>query len=378
MYSMRGYAAMIHDRRRVEAYQRALELAVKPDSVVVDIGTGLGIIAFLACQAGARIVYAIEPSAVVHVARQLATVNGYGQRVIFIEDMSTCVTLPEKADVIVSDMGGALPLYHQHIPSIVDARKRLLKPHGILIPRSDTVWAGVVNAPEIHAKIVPRLDFAPGLDMRPAWQMAANVFSNTRFKESQLVTAPQRLVTLDYSSVDDPNLHAQVTCEVMGPGTGHGISLWFERIMADGISYSTAPGEPEMVYGGLFLPWPEAVELDPSDTVELQVRADLRSENYVWSWNTTISTAAGIKHKFRQSDFLGEARSPARLRKQAATYVPTLNANGEIDRLILDLMDGRNANGDIAREAHQRFGARFPALEDAMGYVADLSLKYSR
>src|SRR5438105_15150054 len=110
MYSVRGYAAMLHDARRVEAYQRALQLTVTPDSVVVDIGTGLGIFAFLACQAGARRVYAIEPSEVIAVARELAVTNGYRERIEFIEDISTHVTLPEKADVIVTDMSGVSPL----------------------------------------------------------------------------------------------------------------------------------------------------------------------------------------------------------------------------------------------------------------------------
>src|SRR5437868_11673545 len=104
MYSVRGYAAMLHDARRVEAYQRALQLSITPDSVVVDIGTGLGIFAFLACQAGARKVYAIEPDEVIVLARELAAANGYQERIDFIQDISARVTLSEQADVIVSDL----------------------------------------------------------------------------------------------------------------------------------------------------------------------------------------------------------------------------------------------------------------------------------
>ena len=67
----------------------------------------MGIFAFLASQAGARKVYAIEPCEVIAVARELAQINGYLERIEFVENVSSSVTLPERADVIVSDLGGA-------------------------------------------------------------------------------------------------------------------------------------------------------------------------------------------------------------------------------------------------------------------------------
>src|SRR5690349_17152188 len=97
-YSIQGYASMIHDARRVDAYQRALQQVVTPEAVVVDIGTGLGIFASLACQAGARRLYAINPPPMIVVASAMATANGYQDRIQFIEDISTRITFPEPAD----------------------------------------------------------------------------------------------------------------------------------------------------------------------------------------------------------------------------------------------------------------------------------------
>lgn len=378
MYSVSNYVAMIHDARRVGSYQQALQLTVTPDSVVVDIGTGLGIFAFLACKAGARKVYAIEPAEVIAVAQALAEANGYRDRIEFIEAVSTLVTLPEQADVVVSDMSGALPLFQQHLPSIVDARKRLLKPFGKLIPMCDALWAGVVSAPEVHAKIAPSIDRVLGLDMGLAWKMAANLSFNKRFHEADLMTAPQRLAVLNYYEVTDPNLHAKVTFEVTRPGIAHGISLWFDRTLADGVGFSTSPTEPEMVYGGLFLPWPQPAELDGKYTVHLDVRADLLTEGYNWTWNTTVSNADKVQYTFRQSDFLGAPHSTEKLRKRSASHMPRLNDEGQSERMILQLMDGTNAIEDIAREVQQTFPARFPTLNRAIGYIGEVSGKYSR
>ena len=106
MYSISNYGAMIADRVRVRAYAEALRQAITRDSVVLDLGTGTGIFALLACRFGARRVYAIEPSDAVQVAREIAAANGFAGRIEFWQALSTDVTLPERADVIVSDIGG--------------------------------------------------------------------------------------------------------------------------------------------------------------------------------------------------------------------------------------------------------------------------------
>src|SRR3989442_247493 len=110
---------MIHDRVRTNAYAEALRTSVNPNSVVLDIGTGSGMLALLACKAGARRVYAIEVSDAIQVGRELAAANGFAERIEFIQNLSTRLTLPESADVIVSDLRGVLPLHEQSLVSII-------------------------------------------------------------------------------------------------------------------------------------------------------------------------------------------------------------------------------------------------------------------
>src|SRR5687767_12327163 len=115
MYSIAGHGAMIADTIRTDAYAEALRRVVKSGDVVLDIGTGSGIFALLACRFGARKVYAVEPGDAIDLAREIARTNGMNERIEFIRGLSTNIDLPERANVVVSDLRGTMPLFKSHV-----------------------------------------------------------------------------------------------------------------------------------------------------------------------------------------------------------------------------------------------------------------------
>jgi protein arginine N-methyltransferase 1 len=386
MYSVFDYGSMIADRVRMDSYVQALRQNIRPDSVVLDIGTGTGIFALLACQLGARRVYAIEPDDAIQVAREIAVSNGYAKSIEFIQNLSTEVTLPERVNVIVSDLGGLLPWFKNHIPSIIDARRRFLAPDGVLIPRVDTVWAAVVQASEFYGQFTePWDDRRYGLDMDPARRIVVNTWRRGRLTSDHLLLNPQRWATLDYSHVVSPDIRANLTWTVAREGTAHGLAIWFDRTLAEGVHLSNAPGVPEtdlpVIYSTVFFPWSKPVALGVGDTVLVTLQARLIGGDYSWCWNTCVHKHGDprkIEAEFKQSNFFGLPLSPGQLQKQACSYLPTLNENGEIDRFILDSMDGRTSLGDIANSITARYSSRFPTYNDALTRIGELSTKYSR
>jgi len=382
MYSIYGYGRMIADRVRTDAYAQALRRAVKPDSVVLDIGTGTGIFALLACQFGARRVYAVEPDHAIQVAREIAASNGYAQRIEFIQGLSTQATFPEQADVIVSDLRGVLPLFQHHIPSIVDARQRLLAPGGVLIPQRDTLWVAVVEAPELYSRhVAPWGDSTYGLNMEAAQRILTNTFRKGRVTPEQLTLEPQCWATLDYATVVNPDIHGKVAWTAARGGVAHGLSVWLDATLAEGVCFSNSPSAPELIYGTAFFPWPTPVTIAAGDTVSVALHANLVGEDYVWRWETLVlgqGDPEQVKANFKQSTFLSQLLSPKRLRKRTRNFVPVLDEDGQIDRLILELMDGDKTLNDVARRVSSEFPARFGELEDALERVRKLSEKYSR
>lgn len=381
MYSISSYGSMIADSRRMDAYVKALRQAVKPDSVVLDIGTGTGIFAFLACQFGARKVYAIEPSDAIQVAKEIAKANGYTDKIEFIQKISIQVKLPELADVIISDLRGMQPLFQEHIPSIIDARKRFLAFQGILIPQRDILWAAVVEIPHLYDRIVDVWDRnSYQLDMTAARQIVINNWGKGWVTPAQILTVPQSWGVLDYTTIDSPDVQAEINWTVERSGTGHGVSIWFDAILAEGISFSTAPGMPELVYGNGFLPWLKPVFLEAGDKISVTLQINLVGDRYIWNWHTFIlkdGDPTQVKARFQQSTFLGTLLSPAELRKTSASYVPTLKEDGQIDMLILQLMNGGMSLGDIASQIMAKFPAIFPKWEDALTRVGVISKKYT-
>ena len=380
MYSVSSYGRMIADESRLAAYVAAMRRTIRPNSVVVDIGTGPGLFALVACQLGARRVYAIEPDNIIQVARETATANGL-DRIEFIQNVSTEVTLPERADVIVSDLRGVLPWFQGHLSSIIDARTRLLAPEGILIGASDSLWAAPVAVPETYEKLVaPWNQSKYELQFLPALTLVTNAWIKTHVKRDELLGDPVCWHTLDYSRVQESDVQATISMHTSKLGTAHGFAVWFDAELSEKISFSNAPGNVTSIYGNAFFPFTQPINVKPGTRIDVNLRADLVQEDYVWQWAATIMDPESgcITKSFRQSTLSGTVLSPSTLQKRSSTYVPSMTDKGLVDHFILGKIDGKTSLEEIARQLVDRFPERFLTVSCALDAVADVTLQYGK
>src|SRR5215204_150904 len=307
MYSLRFYGQMLADAPRMDAYASALRHTVKPDSVVMDLGSGPGVFALLACKLGARRVYSVEPESVISLAREAAAANGFADRIEFFENLSTDITLPEPASIIVSDLRGVLPWFQQHIPAIMDARARLLARGGVLVPRRDILWAAVVEAPDRYEEIIgPWKDSKFDLDLTAATRFVTNTWRKTRIKPEQLLAEPVCWITIDYYEVDSADISAEISWRAARQGVAHGVAVWFDSDLAGGIGFSNHPSAPELIYGNAFFPFSNPVEVTEGERIELRLAARMVHDDYVWRWDTEFFSGNDVlKVSFKQSTFFG-------------------------------------------------------------------------
>ena len=99
---------MLADRIRVEAYRRGIAGSIKPGDVVIDLGTGTGILAFMASRAGAKHIYAIDHSDFIDVAREIAAAGPAAIRDLTGPDLRNAILALAAADAAVSNDSGLL------------------------------------------------------------------------------------------------------------------------------------------------------------------------------------------------------------------------------------------------------------------------------
>ncbi len=293
-YTFTAYGKMVLDKRRTETYIAAMEKAIKPGDVVLDIGAGPGIFSMLAAKIGAKKVIAVESNPSIRLAERFVRHNGLTAKIQCIKGLSTELNLDEPADVIISDLRGVLPMFYQHIPSIIDARERLLAPNGTLIGCHDALFAAPVEHWEEYGRITePWRDNTFGLDLRAGAEFETNNWSKVALRPDQLLAEGKPWASLDYQRINHPAVHGSLSWEIQRPGILHGIASWFDAELAPGIGFSNHPEKPALIYGQAFMPLPRAVEVQPHTRVKAQIHAHWINSGYVWQWKGKICDQSG-------------------------------------------------------------------------------------
>jgi len=148
------HTLMLGDRLRMTAFQAAIREVVRPGSVVLDLGTGTGILARWALEAGAERVYGIDfNDLVLATAVERMASAGLAARFHPVHGMSFDIELPERVGVIISETLGNLADNEGCVRILADARARFLAPGGVLIPSHVESYLVPVAAERAHQAI---------------------------------------------------------------------------------------------------------------------------------------------------------------------------------------------------------------------------------
>jgi len=258
---------------------------VRPGDVVVDVGTGTGILSFFACEAGARRVYAIEREHAADVASLLARQFGLGERITVLHARSSDVDLPERADVLVTEMLGSLAYNEGLLGVILDARRRFLVPDARIIPAQTDLWIAPAEVPDIYALYVdwwrtPR----HGYDFSALRTFAANTLYSERLTPDALLAAPVTAMSVRASEVDDTVGRGAASFRTARDGVVHGFALGFNAILADGITLTNEWRGARSWEQGV-MPLERPVVADAGTPIAVDVRTD---DGRMWHWRGAV------------------------------------------------------------------------------------------
>jgi len=367
-YTIDEYAKMLADPVRGDAYLRAVRESVRAGAVVADIGAGPGVLGVYAATLGARRVYLIDPDGSVYAGAALAKENGVADRVEVIRAASTDIELPERADVIVSDLRGVLPFHGGHLQAAADMRQRLLSPGGVCIPRRDVVMTALLEDQSLHDRTVGAWSRLPSsLAHASLSRLVANGWYRARATETQLLSEPSQFVELDYDRAA-PSLSRKWEVRAARDGTAHGLLAWFDSELTETIGFSNSPAAPAALYGQAFFPFAPAIPVRRDELLTLELRGVLSGDDYAWSWSAATESGATARHATLHAIVM----HPDSLARRAESFVPDRSVEGEVLRALLEATDGRVTLGDLAKMLAERFPARFPTRERALDYVSQL------
>ncbi|NXP15831.1 ANM7 methyltransferase, partial [Thinocorus orbignyianus] len=153
------YADMLHDKDRNVKYYQGIRAAVSrvkergEKAIVLDIGTGTGLLSMMAASAGADFCYAVEVfKPMANAAVNIVEKNGFGDKIKVINKHSTEVTVgPDgdmqcRANILVTELFDTELIGEGALPTYEHAHKYLVQEGCEAVPHRATVYVQLVES----------------------------------------------------------------------------------------------------------------------------------------------------------------------------------------------------------------------------------------
>lgn len=277
----RWHWEMLHDEERAELYDRAIRQVVAPDTdrLVLDIGTGSGLLAMMAARAGARQVVACEgqPS-VAETTVEVVRAAGYDDAVTVVPKMSTRMRVPEdlprRADLLVTETVDCGLLGEGILDTIAHAREHLLTEDAIIMPSRGRVFAQLVESLPLHRK--NHVGKLYGFDLAPFNRLSTLEYFDSRLHrhEHRTLSEPQVIFDFDFYRDDARPRRTELAVQPTAAGKLHAVVFWFELELLPGIMLSNAPERADSHWKQAIQCLPVPLHVQPGEPVSLEAVHD--------------------------------------------------------------------------------------------------------
>lgn len=238
---------MMNDHARNQAFDRAIRGAVGPDTHVLEIGTGSGLLALMAARAGARHVTTCEAvDLIAETADEIIAANGYGDRVTVVakpsRDLEVGTDMPGKADLLIAEILGTGILDEHVVEAFGHARADLLKPGAPVIPRAIGIMSRLVGGPSLVESF--SVGTVQGFDLSPFNRFIPNTAvlrEETSSFESFSEDMEVFRIALDGDPPEPETRHLKIA--VTRSGISVGVLQWVRLYLDDKIVCENAPAE---------------------------------------------------------------------------------------------------------------------------------------
>lgn len=273
--------SMLGDLKRNEGYDQVIKRKVKSGDTVLDIGTGSGLLSMMCARAGAKKVYTCETiEAIAEAAKLVIKDNHYEEQIEVFNAKSNKLKvgedLPQKVDVLVSEILDLGLLGEGVLPSIRHAKANLLKEGGTIIPSGAQVKGVLIQS--AHLKQVDPIKDVSGFDLSSFGKFQVD----HSYRQAILNNVPHLklsdvfdVLPIDFyklpklAAFDKPNIH-HLEVEVKADGELHGVVFWFDLHLDEQLSLSSGPDGEMVHWGQAVCCFDKPVKVKIGDVVSLQ------------------------------------------------------------------------------------------------------------
>jgi len=281
--------AMMNDEGRNNAYFSAIKLAIDDGSFVLEIGTGSGLLSMMAVANGAEKVVTCETSrTLAETAKKIIDSNGYREKISVVNKKSTDLIigedLPQRADVVISEILSSEFVGEGVRSTILDANKRLLKKSGRMIPQSGSIRISLLGNNEEVSKALS-VSSVHGYDLSE-FNLISQSKINLKLKDKPLLLSnPEDAFTINlndkYRAVKEEKI---IQLHVNQNGSCLGLIQWLWINLYKDIEYENRPGENDTHWSTPIYLFDKPVSVKMGDVLE--IRAVLGEDN-VWFYRLT-------------------------------------------------------------------------------------------
>jgi protein arginine N-methyltransferase 1 len=298
------HRTLIADRVRNYALYAALKAHIRPgETTVADIGAGTGLIGLLASRLGAREVFLYERDTVAGVAEAVLKRNR-ARNCHLIPFASTEVDDPPRVDLVVSETLGNYALEEDIITTLNDARRRFLKPGGVIVPAAITQFVAPVTSERFERELAVWDGVGFGLDLSPAKIMSLNNAYVRALKPSELLDSGRSAIAWDKLSFNSENRSSrkgEARWQPASSVTIRGFAVWWTAELSRGVVLSTGSDAPRTHWEQLYLPLLEPVSLLPGEALAVTIRSRSSPEGGTHLAWTAVTLAHDGKVRQRQA-----------------------------------------------------------------------------
>ena len=350
-------------------FKKAIESTIENGCSVADLGCGVGVLGFLCLDAGAGRVWGIDHSDAIHLASESAERAGYGERYSCIKGSTFSATLPERVDLLICDHVGFFGFDYGIIQLISDARDRLLKPGGRVLPESlDLVIAAVSSD---NSSDIANQWTSSEVPEQFHWldELNKNMLHPYRYSPDELISNCRTVGSVDLDTKSPEHFSFNTRLNIRKAGVFSGLAGWFDCHLGAGVRMTNSPLDPASIKRAqAFLPAAEPFSVQVNDVVEVSLRF-LRDGTMI-SWSVKPAQDGKVQ---RLSTWKSTILNSEHLRDDDSSL--SLSDLGEAMEYFLHLVRQSKSKHETSEALQHRFPDLFPTQRSLTDFMREATTR---